>query len=296
MHYTSKTVRIKKSLIIIVVLSVCFLACQGEIKEPDIRVLFLHHSTGRIIWQGGDRALAAKIAGKISENLSEKIQNKSGLPALFAKHNKSGGITYLVDRKEFPKASPYGWNNYPYDYYNIWVKNGGNNYFQEEPTLETLTQEYEVIIFKHCYPVSNIQPDNDSTDVNSALKTLSNYKLQYLALRSKLHEFPETKFILFTGAVQVKNHISDEEALRAQEFFRWVIDEWDITEDNIYIWDLYSLQTEGGLYFKDEYAVSDLNSHPNEEFANRVVKLLSYRIIDVIENNGATTYLTGEEK
>ena len=35
----------------------------------------------------------------------------------------------------------------------------------------------------------------------------------------------------------------------------------DQPDDNIYIWDLYSLQTEGGLYFKDEYAVSEKDSH-----------------------------------
>ncbi len=87
-----------------------------------------------------------------------------------------------------------------------------------------------------------------------------------------------------------------KEALRAKEFFGWVTDEWDLPGDNIYIWDLYSLQTEGGLYFKSEYAVSTRDSHPNKEFAGRVVNDLFNRIIDVIENNGNGTLLNGEEK
>ena len=197
---------------------------------------------------------------------------------------------------EFPKEAPYGWNNFPYDYYNIWVKNAGDKPFMEEPTLEMLTKEFQIVIFKHCFPVSNIQEDLDSADINSDVKTISNYKLQYIALRDKLHEFPDTKFILFTGAAQVKSNISEDEAKRAREFFRWVTDEWDLPDDNIYLWDLYKLETEGDLYLKEKYSLNPNNSHPNKDFAGKVVILLFNRILDVIENNGTRTHLTGENK
>ncbi len=74
-----------------------------------------------------------------------------------------------------------------------------------------------------------------------------------------------------------------------------MIEEWDLPGDNIYIWDLYSLQTEGGLYFKEEYSASIRDSHPNEDFASMASKLLFNRIIDVIENQEGNTQLTGEE-
>lgn len=196
----------------------------------------------------------------------------------------------------FPKIKPYGWNNNPFDYYNIWVNNAGEKPYMEEPTLEMLTKQYQVIIFKHCFPVSNIKPDQESSDKDSQLKTISNYKLQYLALRDKLHEFPNTKFILFTGAAQIKSTITEDEAERTREFFSWVINEWDLPGDNIYLWDLYNLQTEGGLFFKDEYAASVNDSHPNGVFAGKVVMLLFNRIIDVIEYKGSGTQLTGERK
>jgi hypothetical protein len=165
-----------------------------------------------------------------------------------------------------------------------------------EPTLEMLTKDYNVIIIKHCFAVSDILPDQDSADINSDLKTLSNYCLQYSVLKDKFHQFPNTKFILFTGASQVKSNTTEENGKRAREFFRWVTNEWDIPEDNIYLWDLYSLQTEGELYFRDKYARSADNSHPNKEFAGKVVKLLFNRIIDIIENDGRGTKLTGEKK
>ena len=37
----------------------------------------------------------------------------------------------------FPKPNPYGWNNYPYDYYNIWVKNAGEELYMEEYAVST---------------------------------------------------------------------------------------------------------------------------------------------------------------
>jgi len=59
------------------------------------------------------------------------------------------------------------------------------------------------------------------------------------------------------------------------------------------LWDLYSLQTEGDIYLKDEYAMSSLDSHPNRTFASKAVQLLFNRIIDVIENDGEKSTLTG---
>jgi len=261
------------------VLTVTLFSCKQGSKDDETKILFLHHSTGGVIWQGA------------SSN-----SKRGDLPVLFAKYNKENQTNYLITRQKFPKGNPYGWNNYPFDYYNIWVKNAGDEAFMEEPTLEILTKTNDVIIFKHCFPVSNIQEDSDFSDINSDLKTLGNYKMQYEALKVKLQQFADTKFILWTGAVQVKSAITEKEALRTKEFFRWVIEEWDQPDDNIYIWDFYHLEAEGDLYLKDEYAVSSSDSHPNQEFAGRVVNLLFNRVIDVIENSGQGTTLTGQPK
>jgi hypothetical protein len=227
--------------------------------------------------------------------VSENSKIKAQIPLLFAHYNDNSLQNYSISELNFPKASPYGWNNYPYDYYNIWVKNAGSKAYLKEPTLEMLTEDYNVIVFKHCFPVSNIVPDAITPDIDSDIKSLQNYKLQYQAIKEKMHEFTDTKFIVFTGAVQVKALLTEEEAIRAREFYTWVTQEWDQPDDNIFIWDLYELQTEGGLYFKDEYAVSSDDSHPNKTFAGRAANLLFNRLIDVIENNGLTTSLTGEK-
>ncbi len=265
--------KLRLTIIPALILSLSLLSCSNEASDADLKIAYLHHSTGEVIWNG----------------------KKESLPDLFKQYNKESEIAYYIKEINFPKASPYGWNNYPFDYYNIWVKNGDKETYMEEPTLESLTKEYQVIIFKHCFPVSNVLGDDGMPDIDSDKKTLANYKLQYDALKNKLHEYSDTKFILFTGAALTKASVSEAEATLAKEFFEWVKIEWDQPGDNIYIWDLHTLQTQGGLYFKDEYAVTPTDSHPNKDFAGSVVKLLFNRIIDVITNNGTGTSLTGEK-
>jgi len=269
-------------------------SCKKNKNLSGMNIIFLHHSTGRLIWQGGQASLFAKAVRKINQDLANTVTRQARLPELLDRYNSQNNKNYTIREMNFPKASPYGWHNYPYDYYNIWVKNTGPEKFMEEPTLEMLTQNYQVIIFKHCFPVSNIQPDKDDADINSDYRSLANYKLQYDALKDKLHEFPDTKFIIFTGAALEKNSVMEDEARRAKEFFSWVINEWDVPNDNIHLWDLYTLETEGGLYLKDEYTTSPGDSHPNNMFASKASELLFNRIIDVIENNGEKTRLTGE--
>lgn len=281
--------------IILLIMTLPLSECRHNEDHAGTKIIFLHHSTGGAIWDGTP-TLMSRIVNKVIPEFAYRFYKKGPLPSLFIRYNKDFNKNYSIKEQVFPKNSPYGWNNYPYDYFNIWVKNAGDKPYMEEPTLEMLTKEYNVIIFKHCFPVSKIQSDQDRADINSDYKSVANYKLQYLALREKLHEFPGTKFILFTGAANISSKISASEAERAREFFNWVLTEWDLPDDNIYIWDLYNLQTEGGLYFKDQYAFSDNDPHPNKTFSGYAVELLFNRIIDVIESGGSETTLKGEKK
>ena len=254
-----------------------------ENKMSDqTNIIFLHHSTGKRIWRGD----VSKIASTLGFN--------GDVSKWFDNYNKSNNKNFKISETNFPKESPYGWKNYPYDYYNIWDKNAGNKPFNEESTLEILTAKYDVIIFKHCFPVSNIKPNESTADINSELKTLDNYKLQYNALKEKMLQFPDSKFIIWTPTAQVERKTNKEEAGRANEFSEWVKTEWDVKGDNIYLWDFRELQVEGGLYFKDEYADSPNDSHPNERFSHSIVPLFSKRVVDIIEGRGDSSSLTGK--
>jgi len=268
-------------------ISIVFLSCgrNGYRKSIDndesaVNILFLHHSTGNSIYKG---------------------EMKNGEPDVLSRfkvYNQENGVNYNLVEQAFPKSKilryipGYGWNNYPFDYYNIWVKNGDKETYKYEPTLKTLAPLWDVIIIKHCFPVSSVL-DDGNPNIDSDLKTIANYKLQYEALKKEFHKYPNTKFIVWTGAVHTQKNNSEERAQRTCDFFTWVKQEWDEQEDNIYIWDFYELETEGGLYLKDDYAVSPGNSHPNKEFSARVAPLFCNRVVDVIETNGALTDLKG---
>lgn len=278
---------------------ISILSCQAHKNEdnlPETKIVFLHHSVGEIIWNGTTPSFLTKALSRLSPKLAGILKKEARIPNLFSQYNAENGTSYSINELTFPKEKPYGWNNFPYDYYNIWVANAGPDKFMDEPTLEILTSDFQVIIFKHCFPVGYIDPDRDSSDIDSDKKTLSNYKLQYLALKDKLHEYSDTKFILFTGAALTRANVSPERALRTREFFEWVINEWDQPDDNIFLWDLYNLQTEGDIYLKDIFAQAPDNSHPNALFATKATPLFFQRIIDVIETNGYNTSLTGEAR
>jgi hypothetical protein len=249
-------------------------------SENSYKIVFLHHSTGWNIWNGNTGAW-------------NPFQEDISVPIWFVNYNQQNGTDYYIEEKVFPKAEPYGWNNYPYDYYNIWVKNAGNKPYMGEPTLEMLTDDFDMIIFKHCFPVSAVEEDSGFPDPDSPLKKIENYKMQYDSLKVKMHNFPDTKFIVWTGAALTENNTTPDQAKRAKDFFSWVKNHWDQENDNIFIWDFYELQTEGDLYFKNKYARKKNNPHPNSNFSAKTAQLFSQRIVDVIETKGEKTELTG---
>ena len=254
-----------KTFCMLLLASSLLFSCSNSGKQ-NTNVIFLHHSTGQNVWNG-DKGLGYS-----------SILKKSLVPKLVKQYNADHKTNISISERAFPSGSPYPWENYPYDYYNIWVKNGDKEFYEEEPTLKTLTKEYNVIVFKHCFPGSNIVGD-DLIEDQLSIKTLGNYKYLYNQLKDKLHEYPDTKFIVWTNAALVASATNEEEATRTKEWVRWVKEEWDTPNDNIYVFDFYSLETEGGLYIKPQYATGTDDSHPNQEFsvkaANKFVEFLT---------------------
>ena len=240
----------------------------GQSASPkSAKVLFLHHSTGENIWNGG-------------------------VQAWFEQFNKKNNLSYQVTEMSFPN-DPYDWANYPYDYWLLWVKNAGKGY-KGQATLEKLTQTNDLIIWKHCFPGSAIEEDTGNPSVASDVKSLENYKLQYNALKKKMREFPKVRFIVWTLALELSGNIDEGQARRAGEFVQWVKATWDEKGDNIFLWDFNALESNGGLYLQQKYSAGDGDAHPNEAFAATVAPLLCKRIVDVIQGRGDSGSLTGQ--
>jgi hypothetical protein len=239
-----------------------------------IRVAYLHHSTGGNIWGGG-------------------------VPEFFAAYNTAHGTKYQIDEITYPAApaagymssTGYPWANYPYDYWNLWVNHTGSSQDRGELNLDQIAANYDVIMFKHCFPVSNIEADGVTSSVSSSTQTVANYKLQYAALMTRMKQFPTKKFVVWTGASLIASANDAASAQRAEDFFSWVKGTWDQKGDNIFVWDFRQWETDGTLYMKDAYASGD--SHPNSTFSARVAPCISQRIIDVIEGRGDTGSILG---
>jgi hypothetical protein len=241
----------------------------------SVRVLLLHHSTGQNVWDGG-------------------------VPGWLGAYNGAHGKAYQIEERAYPD-DPWPWDNYPSDYYRIWVQHQGQSTRPGTEWLETLAPQYNVILFKHCFPGGDIEPDSGAPDPASGDKTLENYRAAYDGLKAKLRSFPNMRFIVWTLAIRTQADMQASYgaehagmAQRAREFTEWTKNSWDERGDNIFVWDFYALETEGSLYLRSSYAADPGgDSHPNGPFCAAVAPLLGQRIVDVIEGRGDSGSLTG---
>ncbi len=256
-------------------------------KPAPVRIASLHHSTGKNVWDGG-------------------------VPAFLQAWNESHGTDYRIEELTYPSTNrnmpildrvpervrdalgvTYPWANYPYDYWNLWVAHSGKDRDRGEYNLDDLVASHDVIVWKHCFPVSEVVADGGSASISSESKTLANYRLQYEALKKRMREFPTKRFIVWTGPALTEAVTTAADAERAREFAEWVKGTWDEKGDNIFVWDFRALETEGGLYLKPEFASSAKDSHPNRAFSVAAAPAIGRRIVDVIEGRGDVASLTG---
>lgn len=247
-------------------------AVGPEIVPPDLpsdatKILYIHHSTGKRIWQGG-------------------------LPEWVADQNREAGTNLHIVERSYPDK-PYPWSNDPHDYWRLWVEHSGDDAFRKQPTLEQIAPAYDLIVWKHCYIGSEMEALKGEPKVSSKNKSLENYKLQYEALKTKMREFPDTKFLVWTLPPHVAANTDPEQARRADEFAGWVKTSWDEPGDNIYLWDFRSLAAEKGV-LPPHHASGEKDSHPNEALSKKAAPLLGQRIVDVLGAKGDISPLTGE--
>ena len=235
-----------------------------------VRIIYLHHSTGAVIWGGG-------------------VQDQVNA------YNTAHGTQYQITEMNYPSGDHgYPWDNYPYDYWNLWVHFTGANRDREELNLDDLVAQYDVIVFKHCFPGSAVEPPDGNPNVASDARTIANYQLQYEALKTRMRQFPSKKFLLWTGAALRKLDTNRDQALRAKQVFDWVKINWNEAGDNLFVWDFRALQTVGseeGLYLNDAFSSDD--SHPSDTFAQTVAPFFVKRLVDVIEGRGDSGSITG---
>ncbi|WP_291751494.1 hypothetical protein [Cellulomonas sp. 73-92] len=230
-------------------------------------VLYLHHSTGLAVWDGG-------------------------VPRLVERRNAAEGTDLQVVERAFPHR-PYPWDNNPYDYWNAWVNHSGDRRVQGQATLEDLVGAYDVIVWKDCFLAGDMVPDDGRPDVTSPVRTPANYRLQYLALRDAMHRFPGTRFVVWTLPPKVATDTDPATAELARQFASWVREEWDQPGDNVFLWDYRAIAAPDDLYLPAAWAVGERDSHPGTELSQRAAALFVQRLVDVAAGRGDRTPATG---
>lgn len=274
---TTADTRPRRILYLGVALLLVAIILQGMAQAAggDEKVIFLHHSTGWGVYSGGD------VTGWIRT------------------YNANSGTAYEIDERSYPN-SPYPWNNYPYDYWNLWVNGACDDAQSGIACMTSLVRDYDVVIFKHCFPGADVQDDTDNPDITSSRKSLENYKLQYRALRDLMDSHGDTQFIVWTLAPLHRLATTTGAATQARAFVDWVRDEW-LTEDshshpNIAIFDFWGYAAEENtgttpgqgpvntLKYDYESSHSGSDSHPNDLANETIGPLFAQFIVDTIED------------
>jgi hypothetical protein len=95
--------------------------------------------------------------------------------------------------------------------------------------------QYDVIVFKSCYPVSNIQSDDQ----------LAEYKSYYLSIRQRMDEYPDKIFIVVTPPPEIPAETDAQAAARARDFADWLASgEYRNGHANVFTFDFSTLMAD----------------------------------------------------
>jgi len=122
--------------------------------------------------------------------------------------------------------------------------------------------QYDVIVFKSCFPVSNIGSDEQ----------LDEYKSYYLSIRDRMDEFPAKLFIVVTQPPEIPNDTDRDAAARARAFSDWIAsDEFLSGHPNVFTFNFFDLLADpSNDMLRREYRTSEDDAHPNQR-ANEAI-------------------------
>ena len=220
--------------------SIAFLLDVAE-KDYTHRMVFLHHSVGKGILDGG--------------NLRDSLR-QMGISVRGITYGDSIG-QYTDMRHWLPKFQK--------DMQGILqFKNHPNTCFTDGRTND-------IVMFKSCFPNSDIDADgSEPGDPLSAKKTLSNYKAVFHGLVKEMQKSPEVLFIYMTAPPLVPAQTSQENAGRARTFNVWLKEEF-LPEysrksglNNFVVFDLFDVLADQDNFLRTEFRGNDRrDSHPN---------------------------------
>jgi hypothetical protein len=221
------------------------------------RIIFLHHSVGAgLIEQGGVRERLTELGYQFYDH----GYNDDGLVLADG--------TWTGDNFDVPDD-----NTDPDGFARIFAQP------LHDPPDNTFSHlmQYDVIAFKSCFPVSNIESDDQ----------LAEYESYYLSVRDRMDEYPDKIFIVVTQPPEIPNDTDPEAAARARSFAGWLAsDEYLSGHSNVFTFNFFDLLADSDDTLRAEYRTDESDAHPNEtanqtigpffaDFVDRTIKTYS---------------------
>jgi hypothetical protein len=158
----------------------------------------------------------------------------------------TGGMEKALTDAGYNAAAPW-WdgNTDPPDFYNEF----------SNPDRWKILEPYDIIIFKSCFPASDITSN----------EMLEQYKNDYNQLYEIFRAHQDKLFVPMSTPPLLKNHTTPEAAQRALEFEKWLLGEYKDNYDgkNLAPFGLHSLLSDENGYLKNDFVVSTEDDHPN---------------------------------
>jgi hypothetical protein len=222
-------------------------------------IIFLHHSVGHNLIAQGDVRQLFKQAGY---DFWDHDYNYLGVTS--------------------PDGMPVGYS------YNIPGDNtepdGLLKLFQQKPydlpvnAFSNLLQ-HEVIVFKSCYPASDISSDEE----------LEFHKQWYLSMRDVMDRYPDKKFVVLTQPPLHPAETNSEDAARARAIADWLSsEEFQAGHPNISTFDFFNLLAESNPDAPDANMLKAVyrqgyDSHPNQLANESIAPIFVNFVINAIE-------------
>lgn len=233
-----------------VILAVALLPILAAAEpSPHPSVLFLHHSCGRnLVRQGAVRELLTRAGVAFWDH----DYNREG-SALTDPQGQPAGCYWIPDN-----------NLWADGYAALFAMHGG----PADSPFARITANHDVILFKSCYPASDILADDDAKDrADPASKSLANYRRHYLAIRDTVDKMPNRTFVIVTQPPLHPRATTPENATRARAFAEWIgSDEYLGNRPNLFVFDFFDLLADPRTHvLREEYHNSPNrdDSHPN---------------------------------
>ncbi|NOY88703.1 MAG: hypothetical protein GXO93_04825 [FCB group bacterium] len=147
------------------------------------------------------------------------------------------------------------------------------------PHNQNDTLENEIIMFKSCFPNSDIISEGGKNgNPYDTTRTIANYEATFDSLKNIFSQHPRKLFIYVTAPPLVPLRTNPENAARARKFNNWMKTEFlkkyqeETKLDNFLVFDLFDVLADKNNVLKSEYRRNDRDSHPNAQASKAATK------------------------